>query len=614
MGELPAAFGKYFLTEKIATGGMAEIYLAKLLGPGGFEKQLVIKQIHPRLSGQRHFVELFVTEAKTLVSLTHGNIVPVYELGVVDQTYFIAMEYIDGPTLFRLGSAMRNADAIVDPSIVAHLGCELLKGLDYAHRKGEGVVHRDLSPRNVMLSRDGEVKLVDFGIAVAAQQAAPVDAESEPVGSFPYMSPEQVRREPLGAQSDLFSCSVLLWELLTGEALFARPTPEATLEAVTGGAIPSPSALQPGIPPRLEEIILRGLERDRSRRWGNAADYLAALSRFLYAQDPLPTPVDVGRLVARHCPPIVNREPEGGVTKVRATELAIAPGADAGDAWLDRTRPVDRPPSHGARGTPRAQTEQSFATNVAFERVLANATPLFPIRALTDDEAMAAVLAAETAGLAEPGAPTPAPRPRNGSHPPMTARSSAPDVAVEPEPIAAATRPGRRRLIAAAAALVIGIGVVVALRTWPRAGSATAPIDAATAAVGLDAAATPARDAGISIAMDAGASAEVTLDAAVAATADGGRPVRRPDAGGRPPAADGGARATSAQLRVGADPWGEVELAGRRLGRAPGQWSVTPGKHVVIVTFPVPEHEQTRRFEIDVRAGETTPVFADFTP
>src|SRR6185436_15802996 len=112
----------YFLTEKLATGGMAEIYLAKLMGPGGFEKQLVIKQIHPRLSGQRHFVELFVAEAKTLVSLTHGNIVPVYELGVVDETYFIAMEYIDGATLHRLGTTMAEASEPIAPAIVAYIG------------------------------------------------------------------------------------------------------------------------------------------------------------------------------------------------------------------------------------------------------------------------------------------------------------------------------------------------------------------------------------------------------------------------------------------------------------------------------------------------------------
>src|ERR1043165_5941468 len=166
MEELPATFGKYYLTEKLATGGMAEIYLGKILGPGGFEKQLVIKQIHPRLSGERQFVDMFVAEAKTLVTLAHGNIVPVYELGVVEDRYFIAMEYIDGPTLYRLTETLARKGVQMEPAVAAWIAARILEGLDYAHRKGEGVIHRDLSPRNVMLSRDGEVKLVDFGIAV----------------------------------------------------------------------------------------------------------------------------------------------------------------------------------------------------------------------------------------------------------------------------------------------------------------------------------------------------------------------------------------------------------------------------------------------------------------
>src|SRR6188474_409014 len=188
MTELPTTFGKYYLTEKLATGGMAEIYLAKIVGPGGFEKQLVIKQIHPNLTGQRHFVDLFVAEAKTLVTLAHGNIVPVYELGVVDDTYFIAMEYIDGPTLYRLTEIMAHREARMEPAVAAWLTARILDGLDYAHRKGEGVIHRDLSPRNVMLSRDGEVKLVDFGISVTLGNAGEEESpQSAPTGSFPYM-------------------------------------------------------------------------------------------------------------------------------------------------------------------------------------------------------------------------------------------------------------------------------------------------------------------------------------------------------------------------------------------------------------------------------------------
>ena len=173
---MPTTFGKYFLTEKLATGGMAEIYLAKIVGPGGFEKQLVIKQIHPKLSGQRHFVDLFVAEAKTLVTLAHGNIVPVYELGV-DRRHVLHRDGVhrraDAVPAHR--DARRAATSRMEPAVAAWIAARILEGLDYAHRKGEGVIHRDLSPRNVMLSRDGEVKLVDFGIAVTLGDAGEGD-------------------------------------------------------------------------------------------------------------------------------------------------------------------------------------------------------------------------------------------------------------------------------------------------------------------------------------------------------------------------------------------------------------------------------------------------------
>src|SRR3954464_10505311 len=281
--DLPTTFGKYYLTEKLATGGMAEIYLAKIIGPGGFEKPLVIKQILPKLSGQRHFVDLFVAEAKTLVTLAHGNIVPVYELGVVDDTYFIAMDYIDGPTLYRLTALMARRDAKREPVVAAWITARILEGLDYAHRKGEGVIHRDLSPRNVMLSRDGEVKLVDFGIAVTLGAGGEDAAgQSAPTGSFPYMSPEQVRKEPLTVQTDLFSIGVLFWEMLVGPRLFARRDPDATLAAVVTSKIARPSAENPDVPAKLDEVVMRALERDLTARWVSAGDMLAALQRYLY--------------------------------------------------------------------------------------------------------------------------------------------------------------------------------------------------------------------------------------------------------------------------------------------------------------------------------------------
>jgi eukaryotic-like serine/threonine-protein kinase len=307
MAELPGPFGKYFLCEKLASGGMAEIYLAKLLGPGGFEKLLVIKQISPELGRERSFVDLFVAEAKTLVSLSHGNIVPVYELGVVDDTYFIAMEYVDGPTLSELLRKLDKRGQVLDPPMAAYVAGELLKGLDYAHRKADGVIHRDLSPRNVLVSRDGEVKLVDFGLAIAAGSAMR-GRQGRPAGSFPYMSPEQVRQEALDARSDLFSAGVLLWEMLTGHYLFARDDEDATLAAVLESDIPAPSAVRAGVPAELDRICLLLLARDRDARWGSAGEVVAALTRFAYSLEPPVTPGALAALVARTCPPVVRRD------------------------------------------------------------------------------------------------------------------------------------------------------------------------------------------------------------------------------------------------------------------------------------------------------------------
>ncbi|HEY4055458.1 MAG TPA: serine/threonine-protein kinase, partial [Kofleriaceae bacterium] len=386
---LPTTFGKYFLTEMLATGGMAEIYLAKIVGPGGFEKQLVIKQIHPKLSGQRHFVDLFVAEAKTLVTLAHGNIVPVYELGVVDDTYFIAMDYIDGPTLYRLTEMLSRREARMEPAVAAWITARILEGLDYAHRKGEGVIHRDLSPRNVMLSRDGEVKLVDFGIAVTLGNAGEDEsAQSAPTGSFPYMSPEQVRKEQLTGQTDLFSVGVLAWEMLCGQRLFARHDPDETLRAVTEGDIPRPSTVHAEIPTRFDEIVLRALERDKTERWSDATEMLAALNKYLYSLDETPGPREVAALVAKYCPPETRRIPthadpmfhddaaEADSGPVSTTPSAATPAAGPHTAVIPR--------GGAARGRPQTRQE-SFATHVQLKEIIERGTPALGLEAIVDE-------------------------------------------------------------------------------------------------------------------------------------------------------------------------------------------------------------------------------------
>jgi serine/threonine protein kinase len=564
--ELPATFGKYFLTEKLATGGMAEIYLGKLVGPGGFEKQLVIKQIHPRLAAEPHFVDLFVAEAKTLVGLTHGNIVPVYELGLVEKTYFIAMEYIDGPTLWQLTESVWRAHESIAPQVASWIAAEILDGLDYAHRKGDGVIHRDLSPRNVMLSRDGQVLLVDFGIAVPFGAGDDPSAEGAPTGSFPYMSPEQVERRRLTAASDLFSLSVLFWEMLAGQRLFARPEAAATLDAVLHGPIPPPSSVRAAVPSKLDEVVLRGLEREPEKRWGSAGELLSAINRYLYALDEPPGAREVAALIARWCPPVRQPTPEVVVPSTTVDDEAHEP------------------------------VTQSFATHAELQKVFEK-TPLFGTRAIPDD-----------AG----GSPKTTPHPRRSvpptSPPPI-------DPVVEKKKRAQTRAEAREQsswkplaAISAVAVLVVG-GSLFLLLNPPGASSAAQPggHDAAVAAIRPDAAPPPPPppDAAPAPPVDAGAKRP---------TPDAGARRPRPDAGVKPPPKVDAAAAVEEDgtIKVGADPWGEVYIDDRKVGNAPGTFDVPPGHHQVVVVYPSEDGEKKKTFPVDVKSGKTSSVFADF--
>jgi serine/threonine protein kinase len=593
MTELPTTFGKYYLTEKLATGGMAEIYLAKIIGPGGFEKPLVIKQIHPRLSGQRQFVDLFVAEAKTLVTLAHGNIVPVYELGVVDDTYFIAMEYIDGPTLYRLTEIMSRREAHMEPALAAWIIARILDGLDYAHRKGEGVIHRDLSPRNVMLSRDGEVKLVDFGIAVTLGAAGEgTDAHSAPTGSFPYMSPEQVRRESLTGQTDLFSAGVLAWEMLAGRRLFARGDADATLDAVLRDPIPPPSSVRPEVPAKLDEVVMRALERDRGARWPSASDMLAQINKYLYSLDDTPGPRDVAALVAQFCPPETRRLPthlEAIAHEVMSPEPL---GDDRAPTAPDRpaTAPIERPAGPqtaviprdaAARGKP--QRHKTFATNVEIKDMLDRATPLLPFHALDDtpttEDSPRALAEPKTLQDARPFGSDPDPR--------VTAKLRRP--------------PSRSLLVLVGfGGLIMAASAVYVFfenrdRVMRNDGDASRRYFDAATAVDAD---EPA-DAAISDAPAIDAPAE-SRDAGTR-RADASRATR-----------DAAINAATATLKVGAIPWGEIYIDGKLVGRTPRELTVAAGHHTVEVVFPAETPPRKQTFAVDLASGETKSVQAEF--
>ena len=276
----PQVFGKYVLERELSRGGMARVLLATLRGAGGFEKRLVVKQIRDELSYDNQFVRRFVEEAKTTVALSHPNIVPVYELGVEQGTYFLAMELVEGVSVADL-LRERNADGskrVLTPEEGAYIGMEVCRALDYAHRRMK-VVHRDITPRNVMIDEEGQVKLIDFGIAAPALVAG-----HEILGSPGHMPPEQVEGGELGPPTDIFALAVLLMEAWTGSAPFRRATPE-DCDAAMREPHPVPSAFDSRLAP-LDDAMRRAMELEPKARQQDASELGRVFRSFLGGADP----------------------------------------------------------------------------------------------------------------------------------------------------------------------------------------------------------------------------------------------------------------------------------------------------------------------------------------
>ena len=291
----PIRFGKYQLIEKIATGGMAEVYKAKSYGVAGFEKLLVIKKILPHLSRNKDFVGMFINEAKIAVSLNHANVVQVYDLGVVGQDYYMAMEFIHGQDLMKIIKKGRKTRKFLPIPTGVYIITEVARGLDYAHSLTDpggrplNVVHQDISPHNILISYEGDVKVVDFGIARVGE-VAEEEGGKMAGGKFAYMAPEQARGGKVDARSDIFSTSIILYELITGQRLYAGKDRAEKMRMVRNAEIPPPRAVNPEIPARLEEILLKGLHRDPDKRYSRTRELQEDLLSFLY---------DVGMRVTR---------------------------------------------------------------------------------------------------------------------------------------------------------------------------------------------------------------------------------------------------------------------------------------------------------------------------
>ena len=292
---LPRKFGKYTLMRKLATGGMAELYLAIHRSISGFEKLVVIKQILPRFTADPEFVQMFMDEARIAATLSHPNIIQIFDVGAVGDRYFIAMEFIHGEdvrSIVRGMVAKQLREFPLEHALSITIG--ICAGLDYAHsRKGFSgedlnIVHRDISPQNILVTFTGDVKLVDFGIAKAALKGrseaaagAPRADEGQLRGKFPYMSPEQCRGLALDHRSDIFSLGIVMFELTTGRRLFRGKNEVDTIRRIIEDPYPQPTKIRPGYPPALEPIVLRALARERDARYGSARELQADIERFV---------------------------------------------------------------------------------------------------------------------------------------------------------------------------------------------------------------------------------------------------------------------------------------------------------------------------------------------
>lgn len=274
--KLPTRIGPYTVTELIGAGGMAEVYKAFRYGVDDFERPVAIKRILPNYAEDQSFITMFQAEAKLAGQLHHGNIAQIYNLGRHEDTFYMAIEYVVGKDVgFLLESAQKAGQHLPLP-VVCEIISRVCEGLDYAHRKRgpDGaplkIIHRDISPPNILVSFEGQVKVIDFGLAKAASAASFTQAGMIK-GKLAYLSPEQVRAQPLDPRSDIFAIGIVFWELITTRRLFRRESDLDTFDAVRRCEIPPPSQIRPEVPPELEEVMMRALEVDRKHRFDSAA-------------------------------------------------------------------------------------------------------------------------------------------------------------------------------------------------------------------------------------------------------------------------------------------------------------------------------------------------------
>ncbi len=299
----PTAFGKYQLFASLGRGGMADVFLAVARGPMGFNKLVVVKRLRDSLAEESSFLEMFLDEARLAARLNHPNVVHTYEVGEEGGAYFIAMEYLEGQSLNKILREVTKTGAPFEPTICARLASDALAGLHHAHelKDYDGqpllIVHRDVSPHNVFVTYDGQVKLVDFGIAKAVSSSTET-AVGVLKGKVAYMSPEQAMSGPLDRRADLFAMGIVLWEMLTRKRLMDADSAPATLHRLLNLPVPRVSSVVPDIDPRLDDIVAKALEKNPDRRHATALEMREALEGWIAESGVVVRQEDIGRRVS----------------------------------------------------------------------------------------------------------------------------------------------------------------------------------------------------------------------------------------------------------------------------------------------------------------------------
>ncbi len=355
----------YRVTERLESGGMAEVFRGESTSLAGFKRQVAIKRVLPHLASNEKFIRMFLDEARLSARLTHANIVQVFDIGHVENTYFIVMEFIDGVNLKAMIEHVRARRQPFPLSLAVHVMIKVCEGLQYAHEATDSdarllnIVHRDISPPNILISKRGEVKIVDFGLAKAAHSVE----KTEPgvvKGKFSYLAPETAMGDEADPQADLFAVGIMLWELLAGRKLFQGETDYQTVKMVQQAVVPPIRTINSAVPDELDKILRKALARSKHERYRTAEQFSEELAEFLLLHRLKATAADLSKLVVevmteRAASARQSARPEGNVIDqliqeelLRFTSLgepSVSPSGDAGPVTPapaeDGSRPLD---------------------------------------------------------------------------------------------------------------------------------------------------------------------------------------------------------------------------------------------------------------------------------